>query len=182
MPRFKQTSSWTGNLLATALAVGGWGWFLYQGVTDPLGGINTLWPLFGIANQMLAAIALTMCTVVLFRMKRERYAWVTLLPLSWLLICTVTAGWQKIFHSDAKIGFLTHAGKYRDALANGEILAPAKSVGQMQQVIFNDYVNASLCALFMSVVAAMIFYGVKAVAEARRSEAPTTREIADAMA
>jgi carbon starvation protein len=182
MPRFKDTSSWTGNMLATALAVGGWGWFLYQGVTDPLGGINTLWPLFGISNQMLAAIALTMCTVVLFRMKRERYAWVTLLPLTWLLICTITAGWQKMFHPDPKIGFLAHAAKYSDALARGEVLAPAKGMGQMRQVIVNDYVNASLCALFMVVVAAIVFYGVKAVAEARRSETPTTRETADAMA
>jgi carbon starvation protein len=182
IPRFRETSSWTGNLLATALAVGGWGWFLYQGVTDPLGGINTLWPMFGISNQMLAAIALTMCTVVLFRMKRERYAWVTLLPLTWLLICTITAGWQKMFHPDPKIGFLAHAAKYSDALARGEVLAPAKGVGQMRQVIFNDYVNASLCALFLVVVAAIVFYGVKAVAEARRSEAPTTRETVDAMA
>jgi len=182
MPRFRETSSWTGNLLATGLAVGGWGWFLYQGVTDPLGGINTLWPLFGIANQMLAAIALTVCTVVLFRMKRGRYAWVTLFPLTWLLICTLTASWQKIFHSDSKIGFLAHAAKYREALANGDILAPAKSIGQMRQVIFNDYVNASLCALFMTVVVAMVVYGIKAIAEARRSEAPTTREVADAMA
>ena len=182
MPRFRETSSWTGNLLATGLAVGGWGWFLYQGVTDPLGGINTLWPLFGIANQMLAAIALTVCTVVLFRMKRGRYAWVTLFPLTWLLICTLTASWQKIFHSDSKIGFLAHAARYREALANGDILAPAKSIGQMRQVIFNDYVNASLCALFMTVVVAMVVYGIKAIAEARRSEAPTTREVADAMA
>ncbi len=178
----KDTKSWTANVAATALAVGGWGWFLYQGVTDPLGGINTLWPLFGISNQMLAAIALTMATVVLFRMKRERYAWVTLLPLSWLLICTLTAGWQKMFHSDPKIGFLAHAAKYSDAFARGEILAPAKSVGQMRQVIFNDYVNAGLCALFMAVVVAMVFYGVKAIAAARASDVPTTREIADAVA
>ncbi len=163
----KDTKSWTANVAATALAVSGWGWFLYQGVTDPLGGINTLWPLFGISNQMLAAIALTMATVVLFRMKRERYAWVTLLPLSWLLICTLTAGWQKMFHSDPKIGFLAHAAKYSDAFARGEILAPAKSAGEMRQVIFNDYVNAGLCALFMTVVVAMVFYGAKAIAAAR---------------
>ncbi len=178
----KDTKSWTANVAATALAVSGWGWFLYQGVTDPLGGINTLWPLFGISNQMLAAIALTMATVVLFRMKRERYAWVTLLPLSWLLICTLTAGWQKMFHSDPKIGFLAHAAKYSDAFARGEILAPAKSAGEMRQVIFNDYVNAGLCALFMSVVVAMVFYGVKAIAAARASDVPTTREVADAVA
>ncbi len=152
------------------------------GVTDPLGGINTLWPLFGISNQMLAAIALTLCTVVLFRMKRERYAWVTLLPLSWLLICTLTAGWQKMFHADPKIGFLAHASKYSDALARGEILAPAKSVAQMRQVIFNDYVNASLCALFIAVVLAIVFYGIRSVVSARRSDVPTTREVADALA
>ncbi|HEX8257940.1 MAG TPA: carbon starvation CstA family protein [Allosphingosinicella sp.] len=178
----KDTKSWTANLVATAIAVGGWGWFLYQGVTDPLGGINTLWPLFGISNQMLAAIALTLCTVVLFRMKRERYAWVTLLPLTWLLICTLTAGWQKMFHADPRIGFLAHASNYSSALARGEILAPAKSLGEMRRVIFNDYVNASLCALFIAVVLAMVFYGVRAIAAARRSETPTVREVADALA
>jgi carbon starvation protein len=178
----KDTKSWTANLVATAIAVGGWGWFLYQGVTDPLGGINTLWPLFGISNQMLAAIALTLCTVVLFRMKRERYAWVTLLPLTWLLICTLTAGWQKMFHADPRIGFLAHASNYSDALARGEILAPAKSLGEMRRVIFNDYVNASLCALFIAVVLAIVFYGVRAIAAARRSEAPSVREVADALA
>jgi carbon starvation protein len=182
VPRFKDTKSWTANIAATALAVGGWGWFLYQGVTDPLGGINTLWPLFGISNQMLAAIALTVCTVVLFRMKRERFAWVTLAPLTWLLVCTLTAAWQKMFHPDPKIGFIAHAQKYGGALARGEILAPAKSVAQMRQVIVNDWVNAGLCALFITVVLAMVYYGVKAIAEARRSHAPTTREVADAVA
>jgi carbon starvation protein len=182
VPRLKETRSWSANLIATALAVGGWGWFLYQGVTDPLGGINTLWPLFGISNQMLAAMALTLCTVVLFRMKRERFAWVTLLPVSWLLICTLTAGWQKIFHADPKIGFLTHARLYSDALARGEVLAPAKGVGQMRQVIFNDYVNAGLCVLFVAVVVAITFYGLRAIVAARRADAPTTREVADAMA
>jgi carbon starvation protein len=182
VPRLKDTRSWGANIAATALAVGGWGWFLYQGVTDPLGGINTLWPLFGISNQMLAAIALTMCTVVLFRMKRERFAWVTLAPLTWLLVCTLTAGWQKMFHPDPKIGFIAHAQKYGDALARGEILAPAKSVGEMRQVIVNDWVNAGLCALFITVVLAMVYYGVRAIAEARRSDVPTTREVADAVA
>jgi carbon starvation protein len=182
VPRLKDTRSWSANLIATALAVGGWGWFLYQGVTDPLGGINTLWPLFGIANQMLAAIALTLCTVVLFKMKKERFAWVTLLPLAWLLICTLTAGWQKIFHADPRIGFLAHANRYSDALARGEVLAPAKGFGQMRQVIFNDYVNAALCAFFMAVVLAMIFYGVRAIAAARRSETPTVMETVDALA
>ena len=181
-PRLKETRSWAGNLLATALAVTGWGWFLYQGVTDPLGGINTLWPLFGIANQMLAAIALALCTVVLFKMKRQRFAWVTLVPLAWLLVCTLTAGFQKIFHADPRIGFLAHARRYSDAFAQGEILAPARSAGQMRQVIFNDYVNMALCALFIAVVLAMVAYGVRAIAAARRSDSPTALETADALA
>jgi carbon starvation protein CstA len=138
--------------------------------------------MFGIANQMLAAIALVMCTVVLFRMKKERFAFVTLLPLGWLLICTLTAGWQKMFHPDPKIGFLSHAERFSQAIASGEILAPAKSMAQMRQVLFNDYVNATLCALFIAVVLAMVFYGARAILAARRSEAPTTREVADALA
>ncbi len=173
----RDTRSWLGNLLATALAVSGWGWFLYQGVVDPLGGINTLWPLFGIANQMLAAIALTLATVVLFRMKRDRYAWVTMTPLAWLLVCTLTAGLQKIFHADPRIGFLAHADLFSDALARGEVLAPASGAAQMHQVIVNDHVNAGLCALFIAVVLAIGFYGVRAILEARRSALPTTREI-----
>ena len=117
--------------MATALCVSAWGYFLYQGVTDPLGGVNTLWPLFGISNQMLAAVALTLCTVVIFKMKRERYAWVTIVPTVWLAICTLTAGIQKIFHPDPFIGFLSHASRYSAALAQGQVLAPAKDAGQM---------------------------------------------------
>ena len=94
-PGLADTTSWVSNIVATALCVGAWGYFLYQGVTDPLGGVNTLWPLFGISNQMLAAVALTLCTVVIFKMKRERYAWVTIVPLTWLAICTMTAGLQR---------------------------------------------------------------------------------------
>jgi 5TM C-terminal transporter carbon starvation CstA len=91
-PAFRNTASWGSNIVATALCVTAWGYFLYQGVTDPLGGVNTLWPLFGISNQMLAAVALTLCTVVIFRMKRERYAWVTVVPTVWLAACTLTVG------------------------------------------------------------------------------------------
>ena len=105
-----------GNIVATTLAVSCWGYFLYQGVVDPLGGINTLWPLFGIANQMLACIALILCTVVLFKMKRERYAWVTIVPAAWVATCTLTAGWQKIFSENPAIGFLAHARKFGDAI------------------------------------------------------------------
>ncbi len=176
VPALKKTDSWLINGLATALCVAAWGYFLYQGVVDPLGGINTLWPLFGISNQMLAGVALILVTVVLFKMKRERFAWVSLLPMSWLLACTMTAGWQKVFHENPKIGFLSHAAKYRTVLDRGELLAPAKSMGQMQQIVFNDYVDATLCVLFMLVVLSILAYGIRACVAARRSSAPTTVE------
>ncbi|MGH6999659.1 MAG: carbon starvation CstA family protein, partial [Phenylobacterium sp.] len=128
IPKFKDTSSWTANLTATGLCVAAWGFFLHQGVTDPLGGVNTLWPLFGISNQMLAAIALIMATVVIFKMKRHRYAFVTIIPAVWLCICTLTAGFQKLLSPDPAVGFLSHARKYGEALDAGQVLAPAKSM------------------------------------------------------
>jgi carbon starvation protein CstA len=165
-PAMRKTQSWGANLVATGLAVCGWGYFLYQGVTDPLGGVNTLWPLFGISNQMLAAIALTLCTVVLFKMKRQRYAWVTIGPTIWLCICTLTAGFQKLFDVDPAIGFLAHRAKFSAALAGGKILGPAKNVGEMHAIITNDLVDAALCALFVAVVVAVLAYGFVAVRRA----------------
>ncbi|MBV8094527.1 MAG: carbon starvation protein A [Acetobacteraceae bacterium] len=176
VPALRNTESIPASLAATAVCVGAWGYFLYQGVVDPLGGINTLWPLFGISNQMLAAVALILATVVLFRMKRERYAWVCILPTLWLLVCTLTAGWQKVFHPNPSIGFLSHAALYRDAVARGVALAPAKSIDQMGQVIINDYVDAGLAILFMLVVISMVIYGIQACLEAWRAERPTTHE------
>ena len=176
VPSLKSTQSISGNLLASVLCVSAWGYFLYQGVSDPLGGINTLWPLFGISNQMLAAIALTLCTVVLFKMKRQQYAWVTLVPTTWLLICTITAGMEKIFHSNPKIGFLSNAHKFQDALAQGQLLAPAKSVAQMHQIVFNNYLNAGLAALFMLVLLSVVFYGIRECIKAMRSPHATTHE------
>ena len=123
-PNLKRTDSLPANLLATALCVLAWGYFLHQGVVDPLGGINTLWPLFGIANQMLAGMALMLCAVVLFKMKRQRYAWVALLPTAWLLICTLTAGWQKAFSPDNKVGFLAIANKFQAMIDSGKIPLP----------------------------------------------------------
>lgn len=146
------TASTTGNLIATALCVAGWGYFLYQGVIDPLGGINSLWALFGISNQMLAGIALILGTTILFKMGKKAYAWVTLVPTAWILVVTMTAGYQKLFHSSPSIGFLTHAKKFRDALDSGTVLAPAKSAAQMKQIIMNDYIDAALCLFFMLVV------------------------------
>ncbi|VVM94423.1 Pyruvate/proton symporter BtsT [Pseudomonas fluorescens] len=161
VPALKRTESWTANLIATAGCVAMWGYLLYQGVIDPLGGINTLWPLFGISNQMLAGIALMLATVVLIKMKRQRYIWVTMLPAVWLLICTTTAGFIKLFDANPAIGFLSLAKKYSDALANGQILAPAKSIDQMQHVIYNAYTNATLTVLFLFVVFSILFYALK---------------------
>ncbi|WP_109484126.1 carbon starvation CstA family protein [Paraburkholderia sp. C35] len=175
-PALKRTDSLPANLIATALCVAAWGYFLYQGVVDPLGGINTLWPLFGISNQMLAGIALVLGTVVLFKMKRERFAWVTLVPTVWLLICTMTAGWQKIFDANPKVGFLAHAAKLGAAADAGKIVAPAKSIEQMHRIMFNDYVDAVLAGLFIFVVVSVVFYGVLAVVRARRADLPTVRE------
>ncbi|QJD98657.1 carbon starvation protein A [Massilia forsythiae] len=175
-PSFKRTDSLPANLIATGLCVAAWGYFLYQGVVDPLGGINTLWPLFGIANQMLAGIALTLGTVVLFKMKRSQYAWVTIVPTIWLLICTLTAGWQKIFHENVKIGFVAHARKFQAALDGGQVLAPAKSLDQMGRIIFNDYVDAALCGFFMLVVLAVVVYGIRTALAARQSARPSVQE------
>ncbi|MBV8617720.1 MAG: carbon starvation protein A [Curvibacter sp.] len=176
VPSLKRTDSWVANLLATGLCVGAWGYFVYQGVLDPLGGINTLWPLFGISNQMLAAVALMLGTVVLFNMKRERYAWVTALPAAWLLACTLSAGLLKIFSADPKVGFLAHASRYADALAEGKMLAPAKTAEAMSRVIFNDRLDAGLCALFIFVVVSVLVYSVKACLAARQSGKPTLSE------
>src|SRR5271165_2995535 len=177
IPTFKETKSWTNNMAGSALAVAAWGYFLYQGVIDPLGGINTLWPLFGISNQMLAGIALTVCTVVLFKMKRQHYAWVTIVPAVWLLVCTLTAGLQKVFSAHPGIGFVAHARQFSDALAEGKILAPAKAVAEMQRIIFNDYVDATMSALFVAVVVAVLVYGLIAIHNALNNPKVTAIEI-----
>ena len=177
IPAMKQTDSLIASLIATGICVSGWGYFLYQGVIDPLGGINTLWPLFGIANQMLAGIALILCTCVLFRMKLDRFAWITVIPAVWVCICTLTAAWQKIFHDNPRIGFLAHAEKYQEAVTQDIVLAPAKSIGQMQQVIFNDYINVTLTALFIAVLISILMFGIRTILQARVIHHPTTREM-----
>ncbi len=180
LPVMAKTQNWGANLIATALACAGWGYFLYQGVVDPLGGINTLWPLFGISNQMLAAIALILATSVLFKMKRERFALVTLAPTAWLLICTLSAGWEKLFDANPAIGFFAQASQYAAAAAEGKILAPAKTAEDMVRVIHNCYVNAGLTAIFIAVVVAMIGFGLATVLKARGNPDVTTREVGDA--
>jgi carbon starvation protein len=165
------------NILGTGLCVALWGYFLYQGVVDPLGGINTLWQLFGVGNQMLAGIALLLCTSVLFKMKRERYVWITLVPTAWLLITTLTAGVQKVFSPNPAIGFLALAHKFSDAAASGKVLAPAKSIEEMQRVAFNNYLDAVVCALFVLLVVAMCLFAIKICVQAHRQSRPTAVEI-----
>ena len=177
VPGFKDSRSMAPGIVATALTVAAWGFFLHQGVTDPLGGVNTLWPVFGISNQMLAAIALMLGTAVLFRMKRDRYAWVTLVPTAWLLVCTLSAGVLKLFSADAKVGFLAHAARFSGAAGRGEVLAPAKSMAEMRQIIFNDRIDAALVAIFLFVVLAVLVFTIRTCLAARKVAAPTAREI-----
>ncbi|WP_370310506.1 carbon starvation CstA family protein [Sphingobium abikonense] len=182
VPAFKQSESHMPGIIATALCVAAWGFFLYQGVTDPLGGVNTLWPVFGISNQMLAAIALMLGTVVLFRMKQDRFAGVTVLPTAWLLICTLSAGWLKLFSADPKVGFLAHAAKFSEAAEAGSLLGPAKTMDEMQRIIFNDRVDAALVGLFLAVVLAILFFTIRSCIAARRNAAPTASEIPASLA
>ena len=136
-----------------------------------------MWPLFGISNQMLAAVALMLGTVVLFRMKRHKAAWITMVPAAWLVICTGTAGLLKIFSADPRVGFLAHADKFSDALQRGELLAPAKNFGEMQRIIFNDRIDAALCALFLAVVVSILFFAIRSCLAAYRSPAPSATEL-----
>ncbi|MGY3229494.1 carbon starvation protein CstA [Luteibacter sp. HA06] len=170
----KETKSWVSNIIATVICVGLWGYFLYQGAVDPLGGINTLWPLFGIANQMLAAIALMLATLVTVKLKRERYVLVPGVPAAWLVICTLTAAWQKLF--DSKISFTAAAQKYADAMASGKMLAPAKTAEEMQRIVTNNRVDMALTGLFMLLVLTMLFFSLRAIARAWRANHPTAHE------
>ena len=178
-PHLKKTQSLPANLLATGIVVASWGYFLYMGVNDPLGGINMLWPLFGITNQMLAAIALMLCTVVLFKMKRQKYAWVSILPTVWLVICTMYAGWLKVFSSDPAVGFFAKANQLKALLASGNFQPNAvfKSAQQVQQVIFNNQLDGVLMAGFMLVILAMIVFTVQACRKALATDKPTAHEI-----
>lgn len=176
IPGLANNRSWLGNMAGTTVAVAGWGFFVYQGVVDPLGGINTLWPLFGIGNQMLASMALILGTVVLFKMKKQRYAWVTILPTAWLFVTSMTAGWQKIFHEKPAIGFLAQANKFSKAIDEGVVIAPAKSVADMQTIVLSNQINAALCAFFMLVAVTMLIAAFFVIRRALKSERPTTYE------
>ncbi|SDI10001.1 carbon starvation protein [Pseudomonas delhiensis] len=176
VPSLKKTDSWGANIVGTGGCVALWGWLLYQGVVDPLGGINTLWPLFGISNQMLAGIALMLATVVLIKMKRQQYVWVTALPAAWLLICTSAAGLIKIFDGNPAVGFVALAQKYGAALDAGQVLAPAKDLAQVKTVMLNAYINAGLTVLFLLVVFSVLVYSIKVGAKAWTKKERTDKE------
>jgi carbon starvation protein len=151
---------WMPGLVATsALVTAAWGFFLYTGIIDPLGGINSLWPLFGISNQLLSAVALCVATTVLIKMHRMRYAWITIAPLAWLVAVTFTAGWQKIFSPEPRIGFLSHAAALENALAAGKITAA--KIAETHAVIFNEKLDAVVCAIFLLLVSVILIDSVR---------------------
>ena len=154
-PAMGRTSAYPSVLICSGLVVAGWGYFLYHGTIDPLGGINSLWPLFGISNQMLAAIALCVATTVIVKSGRARYAWVTVLPLVWLVVITTTAAWQKLFSPDLRVGFIAHANDLATKLASGDLVGAAAE--QAPRLIFNDRLDAVLTAFFMLTVWVLVF-------------------------
>jgi carbon starvation protein len=165
-------------LISSAMVVAMWGHFLYQGVLDPLGGINSLWPLFGISNQLLAAVALCVGTTVIIKMGKARYAWVTILPLAWLATVTFTAGWQKIFSPDPKLGFLSHAGVVSGTLARGALPAAAQSINDARRLVINDYIDAAVAAFFLiSVVVVVIASAYEWFGVLSGRVAPRTTEV-----
>jgi carbon starvation protein len=144
-------------VMSSAVVVAMWGYFLYQGVQDPLGGINSLWPLFGISNQLLAAVALCVGTTVIIKMGKARYAWVTVAPLAWLVTVTMTAGWQKIFSADPKLGFLSHAGVISAQVSSGTIPPGVQSLTEAGRLVRNDYIDAAVAAFFLiSVIVVLV--------------------------
>ena len=145
---FGRVSWYTAVVLSSAIFVAMWGHFLYQGVIDPLGGINSLWPLFGIANQLLAAVALCVGTTVIIKMGKQKYAWVTMLPLAWLGVVTMTAAYMKIFSPDPRLGFLAHAERFSQIIAQGQLPPGVKSAADASRIIFNDRVDAAVAAFF----------------------------------
>ncbi|MEO3797116.1 carbon starvation CstA family protein [Nonomuraea sp. B10E15] len=151
-----RVSWWPGLIVTSAVVVAAWGYFLYQGVNDPLGGINQLFPLFGIANQLLAAVALTVATTLLIKSGRLKWAWVTAIPLAWDAAVTLTASWQKVFSPDPTLGFFSQRDRYQTALDQGQLLAPAKTRGEMEQIVLNSTVDGILAALFAILIVVVI--------------------------
>jgi carbon starvation protein len=154
LPRMPRTGSWTSTLVTSAIIVGAWGYFLYQGVLDPLGGINSLWPLFGISNQILASVALVVATTILIKMGRTRYVWVTLVPTAWLVVVTLTGSWQKMFHEDPRIGFLAQARSLEQQVADGRV--PEGEVGAIRHLVFNNRLDAAVTGFFALLILALL--------------------------
>jgi carbon starvation protein len=146
LPAIARTGSWTSTLVTSGVIVAAWGYFLYQGVLDPLGGINSLWPLFGIANQILASVALVVATTILIKMGRTRYVWITLVPMAWLVTVTLTGASQKLFHDDPRIGFLSQARALEQRIADGGV--PEAKVAEARHVIFNNRLDAFVTGFF----------------------------------
>jgi carbon starvation protein len=175
-PKFADTSWKPASWSASAVVVGLWGYLLYVGVTDPLGGINQLFPLFGITNQLLAAIALTLCVTLLFKHGRGRWVWVPGIALAWDLITTMTASYQKIFSDDPKIGYLQQRSDFQQALDDGKVLPPATDLDQMQQVVTNTTVNFVLQALFAVLTLVVVLNAIPIWLRARKAGQLPTRE------
>ncbi|HBO22577.1 MULTISPECIES: carbon starvation CstA family protein [unclassified Providencia] len=177
VPFLKKTDSLVAGIIGTAGCVGLWGYLLYQGVVDPLGGVKSLWPLFGISNQMLAAVALVLSTVVLIKMKRSKYILVTVLPAVWLLICTTWALGLKLFSDNPQLeGFLYLAKSYKDKIAAGGADLTAQDVTNMNHIIINNYTNAGLSILFLVVVYGIIFFGIRVAMKANKNPNRTDME------
>jgi len=164
-----------GILLSSALIVGAWGYFLYQGVVDPLGGINSLWPLFGISNQLLAAVALVVATTILMKMGKLKWIWVTLLPMGWLVVITMTASYQKIFSANARIGFLAQANALAAQIAAGKVAAA--KIADTHRNIFNLRLDAVVTAVLAAMILVLL---VEALAQwyaiLSRDKAPVLQE------
>ena len=176
VPFLKKTDSFIAGVIGTAGCVGLWGYLLYQGVVDPLGGVKSLWPLFGISNQMLAAVALVLSTVVLIKMKRSKYIWVTTIPAVWLLICTTWALGLKLFSDNPQLeGFFWLASEYKRRIAEGGALTP-EQVANMQHIVVNNYTNAGLSIIFLVVVYSIIFYGIRTAMKASKNPERTDSE------
>jgi len=171
-PPLGRVSWYPGVVLSSAIVVLLWGSFLYQGVTDPLGGVNSLWPLFGISNQLLAAIALCVGTTVIIKMGKARYAIVTMCPLAWLAIVTLTAGWQKVFSPDLKLGFLSHAQMIAEKVAAGGLPPGAKTAADAARMLFNDRLDAAVAGFFMISVVIIIAESAREWAAVIRGRKP----------
>lgn len=173
-----RTGWYPATVVSSVLFVAMWGYFLYQGVTDPLGGINSLWPLFGIANQLLAAVALCVGTTVIIKMGKARYAWITILPLAWLAVVTMSAGAAKVWSSDPKLGFLAHARLLEAQLAAGTMPAGAKTAGDVARMVFNDRLDAGVALFFMASVVVILVASLYEWMRVRRGTASPSSEVA----